>query len=410
MWPRLRSARSPCSVSSRATISAFISQERRTAWSRAAASPSRKRRAVRLQPARRSRRRRAGRTSPPRRSRRGSRAAAACRGARCRRAPAAAGGRRRSGSCPGRELIPVLPPTELSTWASSVVGTCTKPTPRRSTAAAKPARSPITPPPKATHQVVAADLLGDQPLDRRARAPAQPLVASPGGSASTPPRSRPRRARRASAGRCSAATRASVSTATRGRRRSGRDLGARPREQARADADVVGARAERHGDGLGQVGCGLQGRARGRASPRSWARDRGDDRARHRLVAGAAAAVDDDVGLGVDRASGGGRGRRAPPRGSGACSSGRPGRSRTRSQSRSRSARIQTEVARALISARVRGSMKAPPPVASTPGRSAEQPRDHPPLAVAEGRLAEGGEDLGDRSCRRRRRSRRRSR
>ena len=34
---------------------------------------------------------------------------------------------------------------------------------------------------------------------------------------------------------------------------------------------------------------------------------------------------------------------------------------------------LQTEVARALISARVRGSMKAPPPVASTPGRSARR-------------------------------------
>ena len=55
----------------------------------------------------------------------GTRAAAACRAARCRRPPAPAGGRRRSGSCRWRELIAVLPPTEESTWASSVVGTCT---------------------------------------------------------------------------------------------------------------------------------------------------------------------------------------------------------------------------------------------------------------------------------------------
>ena len=33
--------------------------------------------------------------------------------------------------------MPVLPPTEESTWASSVVGTCTKRTPRRTIAAAK---------------------------------------------------------------------------------------------------------------------------------------------------------------------------------------------------------------------------------------------------------------------------------
>ena len=43
-----------------------------------------------------------------------------------------------------------LPPTEESTWESRVVGICTKSTPRRTVAAAKPARSPTTPPPRAT--------------------------------------------------------------------------------------------------------------------------------------------------------------------------------------------------------------------------------------------------------------------
>ena len=43
-----------------------------------------------------------------------------------------------------------VPPTELSTCASSVVGTCTNGTPRRYVAATKPARSPTTPPPSAT--------------------------------------------------------------------------------------------------------------------------------------------------------------------------------------------------------------------------------------------------------------------
>ena len=47
------------------------------------------------------------------------------------------------------ELMPVLPPTEESTCAKSEVGTCTKSTPRRRIAAAKPARSPTTPPPSA---------------------------------------------------------------------------------------------------------------------------------------------------------------------------------------------------------------------------------------------------------------------
>jgi hypothetical protein len=44
----------------------------------------------------------------------------------------------------------VLPPTEESTIASSVVGNCTKRTPRIQQAAAKPARSPTTPPPSAS--------------------------------------------------------------------------------------------------------------------------------------------------------------------------------------------------------------------------------------------------------------------
>ena len=136
-----------------------------------------------------------------------------------------------------------------------------------------------------------------------------------------------------------------------------------------------------------------------RPGPVAGARPPATIDARHRLVAGAAPAVDDDVGLGIDRRAPAIRSASAA-RGSAVCSSGRPGRSRTRSQSRSRSARSQTEVARASISARVRGSMKAPPPVASTPGRSAEQPRDHPPLAVAEGRLAERARRSPGSSCR----------
>ncbi len=43
----------------------------------------------------------------------------------------------------------VFPPTELSTCASRVVGTCMKGTPLRYVAATKPAMSPITPPPRA---------------------------------------------------------------------------------------------------------------------------------------------------------------------------------------------------------------------------------------------------------------------
>ena len=43
-----------------------------------------------------------------------------------------------------------LPPMDESTWASSVVGACTRPMPRWKVAATKPARSPTTPPPRAT--------------------------------------------------------------------------------------------------------------------------------------------------------------------------------------------------------------------------------------------------------------------
>src|SRR3546814_5322844 len=50
---------------------------------------------------------------------------------------------------PAPVLIAVFPPTELSTCASKVVGICTKWHPRFNMAAAKPTRSPMTPPPKA---------------------------------------------------------------------------------------------------------------------------------------------------------------------------------------------------------------------------------------------------------------------
>ena len=75
----------------------------------------------------------------------------------------------------------VLPPTDESTMASRVVGSCTQSMPRIQQAAAKPARSPITPPPRANTQA-----------SRRAPSPARAsitrlkearvLEASPAGS------------------------------------------------------------------------------------------------------------------------------------------------------------------------------------------------------------------------------------
>ena len=149
---------------------------------------------------------------------------------------------------PWRELIPVLPPTELSTWASSVVGICTKPTPRRSTAAAKPARSPTTPPPKATTRS-SRPTFSAISHSTACSSPAQPLVASPGSSSSTDDgdaglgeagaQRRQVQARDPALGQ-DGDTRAAEQR---------RDLGAGPRQQPGADADRVGARAERDRDG-----------------------------------------------------------------------------------------------------------------------------------------------------------------
>ena len=47
-------------------------------------------------------------------------------------------------------FTPVLPPTDESTIESNVVGACTSVTPRMYVEATNPARSPTTPPPKAT--------------------------------------------------------------------------------------------------------------------------------------------------------------------------------------------------------------------------------------------------------------------
>ena len=147
--------------------------------------------------------------------------AAACRARRYRPAPAPAGGRRRQGSCPARVLIPVLPPTELSTCASSVVGTCTKRTPRRRMAAAKPTRSPITPPPSATTRSRRSTFCSSSHSTQRGKLrPALRRLARRQGQRrmTRSPRHPAPRVKRA---RCSAATVSSVTIATRRRRRSG---------------------------------------------------------------------------------------------------------------------------------------------------------------------------------------------
>ena len=86
-------------------------------------------------------------------------------------------------------------------------------------------------------------------------------------------------------------------------------------------------------------------------------------------------------------------GRRRPTTGD--CCAARRGRPASRV-----SARSQTEIPLSRIAARVSGSMKAPPPVASTCGGRAKQPGDHPALAVAKRRFAVDFENVRDRASR----------
>ena len=116
---------------------------------------------------------------------------------------------------PCRVLIPVLPPTELSTCDSSVVGTCTNGRPRSVVAAAKPARSPTTPPPSAITAVRRSIPRVEQLIHHLAVTWIRVFDVSPGGTVmlrvSIPVSASPR----SSAGRCSGATVASVTTTAR---------------------------------------------------------------------------------------------------------------------------------------------------------------------------------------------------
>ena len=150
VWPRLSSARTPCSVSSSATIAALAAQLFWMACALACTSPAQHEGRRWFPASRRRRHRRAGRiwrlqhSLPPARARQGLEQPS------IGKHEDGLLERRRPGSCPGGVLMPVLPPTDESTWASSVVGIWMKSTPRRRMAAAKPVRSPMTPPPKAT--------------------------------------------------------------------------------------------------------------------------------------------------------------------------------------------------------------------------------------------------------------------
>ena len=112
-------------------------------------------------------------------------AVAGCRGCRCRPAPGAADGRLRSGSFPCPVLMPVLPPTELSTCASRGrrdlnVIEATKRDGRGETV-----RSPTMPPPRASSVVPrSTPLSSSQPISRSRWA--KSFVRSPAGRNGAP--------------------------------------------------------------------------------------------------------------------------------------------------------------------------------------------------------------------------------
>ena len=92
----------------------------------------------------------------------------------------------------------VLPPTEESTIASRVVGSCTQSMPRIQQAAVKPARSPTTPPPRAN--TVASRVAPSVARESIAALKlARVLCASPAGMTCTASRRSGRARRRASA-------------------------------------------------------------------------------------------------------------------------------------------------------------------------------------------------------------------
>ena len=199
--------------------------------------------------------------------------------------------------------MPVLPPTEESTCASSVVGTWTRCMPRSVTPAAKPARSPTTPPPSATTASRRSIRAARSPSTTFARA-AKLFDASPGGMVTTTC---------VDAGRGEALGEAPEMKSGDGlvgddrdarARQAAGDLDAGEVDDAAADQDVVGALAEVDGD-LGRrprLGGGLAHCADARSA--DFAAEivgkRGQDVVDHHVM-GDVARLHVDVGLGVDR-------------------------------------------------------------------------------------------------------------
>ena len=108
-----------------------------------------------------------------------------------------------------------MPPIALSTWATRVVGTCQRGSPRANVAATKPARSPTTPPPTATMCVLRSTASSARPVHNRA-AEVTPFDDSPEGTSSavvTTPAAVSEPATRAACDRATAAS--AITTALR---------------------------------------------------------------------------------------------------------------------------------------------------------------------------------------------------
>lgn len=151
VWPRLSRARSPFSNGSRSTMAALCRQLRAMASASTASSPASSASACCCSHSKNT----ASPSAPyfttsarPARSSRGGRVAST----RVSAITARGGWNAPTRFLPAGMSTAVLPPTDESTIANRVVGSCTQSTPRIQQAAAKPARSPTTPPPRANTQ------------------------------------------------------------------------------------------------------------------------------------------------------------------------------------------------------------------------------------------------------------------
>ena len=255
VWPRFNSARSPClGLVARDDSGLHLAPTGAPHAARAPASPAASAGAVRAPASRRKPRRRAGRISPPRRS--------PARKSRAGSVPSSVDvGQHQARLVKGADQVLALGRVDPGLAADRTVDLRQQrrrdlheaARPRRRIAAAKPARSPITPPPKATHHVVAARPSRRSAIRRRGRTAASPWSPRPPAAPAPPTAMPPSPAR--SAARCSAATRLVGQHRHPRPAQQRRDLGAGPRQQPGADPHLVGARAKRHPDLVIAVPC-----------------------------------------------------------------------------------------------------------------------------------------------------------